>query len=266
MNRREFTALSAGAVATASLAPRDTQASTRSEDVFHSLRGRQLRIGMLIFERMDQIDFTGPFCVLSRLPQATIEIIGLDSNPIHDHKGLILTPQTTLASVGAVDVRVVTGGPGQEALMQHSQLLNFIASHVDAGRALFSVCTGALLCGAAGVLRGRRATTHWASLEFLPSFGAEAVNERVVLDGNTLTAAGITAGIDGALRLAALLRGDEAAQRIQLDIQYAPAPPFDSGTPATAPPVVLAAVTATYRPLTESRRTTAQKFAASHAR
>jgi len=253
MNRREFTALSAGAIAMAGLATRRAAGSTALTDPFANLRERQLRIGMLVFERMDQIDFTGPFCVLSRLPNAVIEILGLDASPIRDHKGLVLTPRAALGNARAADVLVIPGGPGQEALMHHTPLLELIAAHVDAGRVLFSVCTGALLCGAAGVLRGRRATTHWASLDLLPYFGAQAVDERVVLDGNVLTAAGITAGIDGALRLAALLRGNEAAQRIQLDIQYAPAPPFNSGTPATAPPAVLDAVKTGYRTLTESR-------------
>jgi cyclohexyl-isocyanide hydratase len=192
--------------------------------------------------------------------------VGLDGSPIRDHKGLVLTPQTALSSAGAPEVFVIPGGPGQEALMSHAPLLDYIAAHVRAGRVLFSVCTGALICGAAGVLHRRRATTHWASFEFLPLFGAEAVDERVVLDGNVLTAAGITAGLDGALRLAALLRGDEAAQRIQLDIQYAPEPPFRSGTPASTPPTVLEAVKTSYRTLTESRRATAQKFAASRGR
>lgn len=257
MNRRQFTAAVAAAATLRGVAA--SAASTNKD--FERLQGRPLSVGMLMFERMDQIDFTGPFAVLSRLPQATLEIIGVTAGPVRDHKGLVLTPQVTLERAQTHDVLVVPGGPGQEALMHHSALLAHIASQVHAGRVLFSVCTGALLCGAAGVLRGRRATTHWAAFELLPLFGAKAVDERVVVDGNIITAAGITAGIDGALRLAALLRGDEAAQRIQLDIQYSPEPPFSAGSPGTAPKQVLDAVKDGYRALTEARLKTAREFA-----
>jgi cyclohexyl-isocyanide hydratase len=264
VNRREFGALSMGAVALAAVqghAPAAEQGGA-----FAALRSRPVDIGMLLFERMDQIDFTGPFCILSRLPDSSLQIIGLTAHAVKDHKGLILTPQVALASARPVDVLVIPGGPGQEALMEHRELLGYIASHVAAGKVLFSVCTGALICGAAGVLRGRRATTHWASFELLPLFGAIAVQDRVVVDGNLVTAAGVTAGIDGALRLAALLRGDAAAQRIQLDVQYAPEPPYSAGSPHSAPPEVLDAVRAVYRPLTEARRATARRFAVKAAR
>jgi cyclohexyl-isocyanide hydratase len=257
MNRREFTT---AAIAATALPLSSANAATTSS-AFQDLQTRPLSIGMLMFERMDQIDFTGPFAVLSRLPQSSLEMIGVTAGPVRDHKGLILTPQVTLAQARTHDVLVVPGGPGQEALMHHTALLAHIASQVQAGRVLFSVCTGALLCGAAGVLRGRRATTHWAAFDLLPLFGAKAVDERVVVDGNIITAAGVTAGIDGALRLAALLRGDEAAQRIQLDIQYAPDPPFSAGSPGTAPKQVLDAVRESYRTLTEARLKTAQEFA-----
>jgi cyclohexyl-isocyanide hydratase len=136
-------------------------------------------------------------------------------------------------------------------------LLAFIRNHASAGKPLFSVCTGALICGAAGILRERRATTHWAAFELLPFFGAIPIDERVVVDGNIVTAAGVTAGIDGALTVAALLRGDFAAQGIQLDIQYAPQPPFQAGLPRTAPEAVLAEVKTRFQPLTETRRQTA---------
>jgi cyclohexyl-isocyanide hydratase len=127
---------------------------------------------------------------------------------------------------------------------------------------VFSVCTGALLCGAAGLLKGRRATTHWASFHLLPFFGAIPVNERVVLDGNWVFAAGVTAGIDGALRLAAELRGDEVAQAIQLYMVYAPEPPFDSGTPETAPAAILQHAQQSVRGITAQRGATARRVAA----
>jgi cyclohexyl-isocyanide hydratase len=229
---------------------------------FEALRERPLEIGMLIFPNMDQIDFTGPFEVLARIRDAHVNVIGTQREPVRDCMGLTITPEMTLADAPELDVLHVPGGPGQEALMNDEPVLAFIRKHVNAGKPLFSVCTGALLCGAAGVLDGRRATTHWASFDLLPYFGAIPVRERVVIDGRIVTAAGVTAGIDGALRLAALLRGETAAQRIQLDIQYAPDPPFDAGDPATAPAEVLAAAAARNAPLIAARLATAQAFAA----
>ena len=146
--------------------------------------------------------------------------------------------------------------------MEDEAVLDFLRRQAAGARYVFSVCTGALTCGAAGLLKGVRATTHWASFHLLPYFGAIPVDERVVVDGKVVSAAGVTAGIDGALRLAALLRGDAAAQRIQLNIQYAPEPPFNSGTPASAPPAVLAAEREAVSALTEERRVTARRVAA----
>ncbi|MET0290910.1 MAG: DJ-1/PfpI family protein [Steroidobacteraceae bacterium] len=258
MNRREF----AGLVAAASVSRRASSAATPDAS-FRALQSRPVTIGMLMFERMDQIDFTGPFSVLSRLPESSLEIIGLEAGPVRDHKGLVFTPAVTLANAREPDVLVVPGGPGQQDLMRHRPLLDRLSAQLNSGRVLFSVCTGALLCGAAGALRNRKATTHWASFELLPLFGATAVEQRVVVDRNLVSAAGITAGIDGALVLASLLRGDAAAQRIQLDIQYAPQPPFQSGDPRTAPRDVVETVRSSYRTLFEARRKTAQAFAAS---
>jgi cyclohexyl-isocyanide hydratase len=227
---------------------------------FTRLRDRPLQIGMLIFPRMDQIDFTGPFAVLSRVPNANLHVIGVEAGPVRDHLGMILTPDVALADAPALDVLHVPGGPGQEAVMTNAAVLELIRRHAGADKPVLSVCTGALICGAAGVLRGRRATTHWASFALLPYFGATAVRERVVVDGNLMTTAGVTAGLDGALRLVSLLRDDATAQRIQLDIQYAPEPPFHAGLPETAPPAVVAAVTAKYQPLTEARIATARRI------
>lgn len=258
LDRRTFTQLSMAAVA-AGVAG-SSFAGTKA-DPFGPLRSKPLNIGSLIFPRMDQIDFTGPFAVLSRIPDATVHVIAKEAGPIRDHLGLILTPEKTLADCPPLDLLHVPGGPGQEALMNDEAVLSFIRNHMEAGKLVFSVCTGALLCGAAGVLRGRRATTHWAAVELLPYFGAIPVDERVVVDGNLISAAGVTAGIDGALKVAALLRGDLAAQRIQLAIQYSPEPPFHAGTPRTAPPEVLKAVKASLRSLGEAREVTARRIA-----
>jgi cyclohexyl-isocyanide hydratase len=221
-----------------------------------------LRIGAVIFPEMDQIDFTGPFEVLSRLPDSTFHVLWKEKRPLRDLKGLILTPEMTFAEAPPLDVLIVPGGHGQQALMEDEAVLGFLRRQAAQARYVFSVCTGALLSGAAGLLKGVRATTHWSAFQLLPYFGAIPVDARVVVDGKMISAAGVTAGIDGALRLAALLRGEAAAQRIQLNIQYAPEPPFNSGTPATAPPAVLAAERESGGALTEQRRLTACRIAA----
>jgi cyclohexyl-isocyanide hydratase len=223
---------------------------------------RHLQIGSLLFEGVDQIDLTGPFEVLSRIPNASYRIYARTAEPVRDLKGLRLTPDATLADAPMLDVLHVPGGHGQEHLMEDAEVLGWIRKQAAGAHSVFSVCTGALLCGAAGLLRGRRATTHWASLHLLPFFGAIPVNERVVVDGNWVFAAGVTAGIDGALRLAAMLRGDETAQAIQLHIVYAPEPPFDSGTPETAPAAILEQARRSRAAITAQREATARRVAA----
>jgi cyclohexyl-isocyanide hydratase len=220
-----------------------------------------MNIGSLIFPKMDQADFTVPFEVLSRLPNATVHVLWKDKSPVTDMNGLVLTPTATLEECPALDVLHVPGGIGQEALMEDETVLGFIRERAAKARFVLSVCTGALICGAAGLLRGRRATTHWASVELLPFFGATPVPERYVVDGNLITTAGVTAGIDGALHLAAMMCGENVAEQIQLNIEYAPAPPFNSGTPETAPRDVLSAVSDGYRELIARRRATAQRVA-----
>ena len=223
-----------------------------------------LQIGSLLFEGIDQIDLTGPFEVLARIPNATYRIYGKSTAPVRDLKGLRLTPDAVFAEAPPLDVLHVPGGPGQQSVMADAEILSWIRQQASGACSIFSVCTGALICGAAGLLKGRRATTHWASFHLLPYFGAIPVNERVVVDGAWIFAAGVTAGIDGALRLAAELRGDEIAQLIQLQMAYAPEPPFDSGTPETAPAAILEQARRSARTITVQREQTARRFAAKH--
>lgn len=218
-----------------------------------------LQIGSLLFEGLDQIDLTGPFEVLSRIPNSTCRIYGRTAGPVRDLMGLRLTPDAALEDAPRLDV---PGGFGQEDLMEDAPVLDWLRRQAAGARSVFSVCTDALLLGAAGLLRGRRATTHWASFHLLPVFGAIPVNERVVVDGNWVFAAGVTAGIDGALRLAAELRGDDAVRAIQLQIAYAPEPPFDSGTPGTAPAAILEEARRSLRGITARREETARRVAA----
>ncbi len=221
-----------------------------------------LEIGSLVFDGMDQIDLTGPFEVLSRIPNSTYRLYGKTTGAVRDIKGLRLMPDADLTEAPALDVLHVPGGFGQEALMEDEAVLGWIRRQASGARAVFSVCTGALLCGAAGLLKGRRATTHWASFHLLSFFGAIPINERVVVDGNWVFAGGVTAGIDGALRLAAELRGVEAAQLIQLYMVYAPEPPFNSGTPETAPAAILDKARSAVAGITAQREATAKRVAA----
>jgi cyclohexyl-isocyanide hydratase len=221
-----------------------------------------LNIGSLLFDDLDQIDLTGPFEVLSRIPNATCRIYAKSPNPVRDLMGLRIMPDATLAEAPQLDILHIPGGWGQEALMEDEEVLGWLRGQAEGAKKVFSVCTGALLCGAAGLLRGKRATTHWASFHLLPFFGAVPVDERVVVDGDFIFAAGVTAGIDGALRLAAEVRGVAAAERIQLDIAYAPEPPFHSGTPQTARPEILEAARRGVAKMTARREASARRAAA----
>jgi cyclohexyl-isocyanide hydratase len=221
-----------------------------------------LQIGSLIFDRLDQIDLTGPFEVFSRIPNSTYRIYGKNTAALRDLRGLRMMADATLREAPQLDLLHIPGGFGQEAIMDDEDVLGWIRRQAQDARCVFSVCTGALILGAAGLLQGRRATTHWNSIELLPYFGATAVNARVVRDGKFVFAAGVTSGIDGALRVAADLRGDAVAQGIQLAIAYAPEPPFDSGTPETAPPAVVARARECMRQITAQRQQTARRIAA----
>src|SRR6185312_9927447 len=151
-----------------------------------------LQTGSLLFDDLDQCDLTGPFEVLSRIPNSTYRIFAKTAAPVRDVKGLRLTPDATLAESPKLDLLHVPGGFGQEALMEDTDLLDWVRTQAAHARCVFSVCTGALICGAAGLLRGRRATTHWSAFHLLPYFGAIPVDERVVLDGAWVFAAGVT--------------------------------------------------------------------------
>lgn len=225
-----------------------------------------LKIGSLLYAGVDQIDLTGPFEVLSRIPDSSLRIYGVEAGTVRDGNGLRLTPDASLEEAPALDVLHVPGGAGQEALMTDERVLGWIRRQAEGAACVFSVCTGAMLLGAAGLLEGRRATTYWSVHHLLPLYGAEAVDARVVKDGRFLFAAGVTAGIDGALRLAAELRSVETAQRIQLQIAYAPEPPFQSGRPDQAPPEVLEATMRAMAARTARRTAAAEDYAASRGR
>lgn len=198
-----------------------------------------LQIGFLLFPQVQQLDLTGPYDVLAALPDTQVHLVWKDLIPVTSSTGLVLKPTATFDDCPPLDVICVPGGSGVGPLMEDPQTLAFLKTQAATARYVTSVCTGALVLGAAGLLQGKRATTHWAYHELLAPLGAIPVHERVVRDGNLLTGGGITAGIDFALVLAAELYGDAAAQWVQLQLEYAPAPPFNAGDPRTAPPAIL---------------------------
>ncbi len=199
-----------------------------------------LEIGLLVFPDLQQLDLTGPYEVFAAVPAASVHLVWKTLQPLASSGGLVLRPTVTMAECPQLDVVCVPGGAGINALLEDRETLDFLRRQAAGARYVTSVCTGALVLGAAGLLRGKRATTHWASHHLLASFGAIPERARVVQDGNVLSGGGVTAGIDFALTLAAELAGREQAEAIQLALEYAPAPPFDAGTPETCRPSVLA--------------------------
>ena len=189
-----------------------------------------MEITILAFEGMTPLDAVGPFEVLGRLPGAKVGFVALEPGPQRSSGGsLALVADYALTEVTRTDILLIPGGPGADTLAENPQITDWVARLHETTRLTASVCTGALILGAAGVLKGLRAVTHWRAIEALAGYGARVVNERVVWDGKVVTCAGVSSGIDMALRLAADLSDEETARAIQLAIEYDPQPPFDGG-------------------------------------
>lgn len=202
------------------------------------------QIGILVFPKVQQLDLTGPFEVFASLPDTVVHLVWKDLVPMRAATGLVLQPTMTYADCPQLDVVCVPGGAGVNPLLHDAATLDFLRRQASGARYVTSVCTGALVLGAAGLLRGKRATTHWASHDLLSRYGAIPTEGRVVRDGNVFSGGGVTAGIDFALTLAAEMDGEAVAQGVQLSLEYAPEPPFSAGRPESAPAAVLAAVRA----------------------
>jgi len=195
-----------------------------------------IAIGILLYPNVTQLDATGPAQVLSRVPGATMHMIWKTRDPIPTDAGFSIVPNTTFADCPKLDVICVPGGGGQVALMTDPETLDFLRTQAATARYVTSVCTGSLVLGAAGLLKGYRSACHWAWRDMLKDFGAVPVAERVVRDRNRISGGGVTAGIDFGLTVAAELAGEEVAKSIQLVLEYDPQPPFDSGSPEKAGP------------------------------
>lgn len=198
-----------------------------------------IRIAFLLFPHLTQLDLTGPAQVLSRVSGARVEYVAATLDPVPSDCGLSLVPTTTMSEARAADVLVVPGGDGAFDAMLDPDVVAFVRRQAEHATWITSVCTGAFVLGAAGLLAGRRATTHWASKPMLEAFGAQPVDARIARDGAVVTAAGVSAGIDMALWLSAELAGRPAAEAIQLQIEYDPQPPFDHGSAERADAVVV---------------------------
>jgi cyclohexyl-isocyanide hydratase len=221
-----------------------------------------LHIGLLVFPKVQQLDLTGPYDVFATMPGVVVHLVWKDLEPLLSSTGLTLVPTVTFADCPDLDVICVPGGVGVDALMEDPETLAFIRHQASTAQYITSVCTGALVLGAAGLLKGRRATTHWASHSLLEQFGAIPVKERVVRDGNLMTGGGVTAGIDFALTLIGEVFDADKSRTIQLQLEYAPAPPFDSGRPDTAPANVLAVATDRAMPGLLARRQIVERVTA----
>jgi putative intracellular protease/amidase len=199
-----------------------------------------MEIAILLFDRLTALDAIGPYEVLSRIPGATVKMVAKQAGPqCNDTGSLTLVADYALAEVPQPDIFVVPGGPGQLALMDDEEVLNWVRQAHTTSKWTASVCTGSLVLGAAGLLNGVKATSHWLAYDALRALGAEPTEQRVVIEGKIITAAGVSAGIDMALTLVARECGEAVAQAIQLGIEYDPQPPFNAGAPSKAPQEVV---------------------------
>ncbi|MBI5930288.1 MAG: DJ-1/PfpI family protein [Chloroflexi bacterium] len=219
-----------------------------------------IRIGMLIFPNFTQLDLTGPYAVFSRMPNTEVLLIGTTS-PVRSDDGLTIVPQVQLTHAPLLDVVFVPGGAGVNQVMENQEVLDFLRIQDRHARFVTSVCTGALVLAAAGLLRGHRAATHWLSMDLLPALGVEPVYERVVVDGKYITAGGVTAGIDFGLTIVAQLLDEHIARKIQLVLEYDPHPPFDSGSPKTADPKLVEEVSQERASIQQQRRQIVERIA-----
>lgn len=198
-----------------------------------------LQIGIVVFPKVTQLDFTGPLQVFSSLADTNVHLIWKRIEPVASDTVLTVLPTASFADCPPLDVICVPGGAGTDDMVVDAEMLGFVRAQAKTARYVTSVCTGSLVLGAAGLLRGYKAATHWTAMEYLEPYGAIPTKTRVCVDRNRVTGGGVTAGIDFALKLVSILVDQPTAEAIQLRLEYNPAPPFNSGSPETAPPELL---------------------------
>lgn len=203
-------------------------------------QAKTLNIVFVVFDDVTQLDFTGPAQCLARMPGARVFVAAEKAAPIRTDCGFSIVPTVTYANCQQADVLCVPGGRGVSTAIRQKTTVSFVRSQASRAQWVTAVCTGAFILGAAGLLRGKRATTHWGYTHLLPLLGAVHEPHRVVTDGTLITAGGVTSGIDFGLTLVGQIAGPHAAQKIQLALEYDPAPPFNGGTPAAAPAELVA--------------------------
>jgi cyclohexyl-isocyanide hydratase len=225
-----------------------------------------MHVVFLVYPNVTQLDFTGPAQVLSRLPDARIDLVWKTRDPVPTDAGFSVLPTATLAEIDRADILCVPGGIGCTGIMEDAEVIAWVTRVGADAKWVTSVCTGSLILAAAGLLTGYRATSHWAWHSYLSMFGVEPVRQRVVFDRNRATGGGVTAGIDFGFALMAEIAGEEHAKMVQLALEYDPAPPFDSGIPEKASPAAMAGISARYAALASDRearvRAIAEKLAA----
>jgi cyclohexyl-isocyanide hydratase len=221
-----------------------------------------LQIGIVLFPRVTQLDFTGPLQVFSSVPGAKVHLIWKRIEPVASDSVMAITPTVTFADCPQLDVICVPGGIGTDDMVNDEEMLAFLRRQAEGAKYITSVCTGSLVLGAAGLLKGYRAATHWSAMEGLAPFGAIPTKTRVCIDRNRITGGGVTAGIDFALTLVAMMIDRKTAETIQLRLEYNPAPPFHAGSPETAPAEVLALMQERMAPHKQRRMEMIQRAAA----
>jgi cyclohexyl-isocyanide hydratase len=226
----------------------------------HYEKNQHIKVGMFLFPNLTQLDLTGPYEVFSRMPHTQIYLLAPALEPVVSEKGLTLLPDISFEECPSLDIIFVPGGPGINSIMIDPLYINFLKSQAKKVKYITSVCTGALVLAAAGLLDGYRATTHWLSIDLLAEFGIETSEERVVIDRNRITGGGVTAGIDIALTIASRLFDENVAKSIQLAIEYNPAPPFHCGHPTTADPEIVKLVQEKTAQMQEARKKLIRKM------
>jgi cyclohexyl-isocyanide hydratase len=251
MDRRTFGAALGGLAAAAAVSRGDAQPTAKEEKSFH--------LGMVMFDQMTNLDLVGPLDMFGRVPQVKVHLLGKSMAPIETDTGMRVLPQARLSDAPKLDMLFVPGGTGTTQAMEDPVLLDWLRSRAPEARWVTSVCTGALVLGAAGLLKGHRAATHWTVMDLLPLLGAQPVERRVVIDRNRITGGGVTAGIDFALTVIARLWGEEQAELLQLMDEYDPAPPFRAGSPASAPDKVVDRYRTMSADMSAARRAAAER-------